>query len=158
MTFDSEKLVDETGWRILEILQAEGRISWTELGKKVGLSAPAIAERVRRMEELGIITGYQAQINPGKVGYTIAAIIAFTTTPQHYPQVLALVQHLPEIRSCHHVTGGCSFFMEAIAPNLAHLETLIGKLSQFGHTSTAIILSSPLLKQAIKPPLAFSDH
>jgi len=150
MTFDSEKLLDRTGWQILEILQGEARISLAELGRTVGLSAPAIAERVKRMEEAGIITAYQAQINPEKVGYPIAAIIALTTTPQQYPQILALIETLPEVRSCHHVTGNVSFFMEVTVSSMAHLEEIIDQLSQFGQTSTSIILSSPLPRRGIR--------
>ncbi|MDJ1176290.1 Lrp/AsnC family transcriptional regulator [Roseofilum capinflatum] len=150
MTFDSEKWLDSTGWQILEILQVEARISFAELGRKVGLSAPAIAERVKRMEEAGIITAYQAQINPEKVGYPIAAIIALTTTPQQYPQILALIETLPEVRSCHHVTGNASFFIEVIVSSMAHLEEIIDQLSQFGQTSTSIILSSPLPRRGIR--------
>ncbi|HBR00768.1 MULTISPECIES: Lrp/AsnC family transcriptional regulator [unclassified Roseofilum] len=149
MTFDSEKLLDRTGWRILEILQEEARISLAELGRKVGLSAPAIAERVKRMEEAGIIIGYQAQVNPEKVGYAIAAIIALTTTPQKYPQILALIEMLPEVRSCHHVTGNFSFFMEVTVSSMGHLEEIINQLSEFGQTSTSIILSSPLPRRGI---------
>lgn len=149
MTFDSEKLLDSTGWQILEILQGEGRISFAELGRKVGLSAPAIAERVKRMEETGIITGYHAQVNPEKVAYPISAIIALTTTPQQYPQILAVIQALPEVRSCHHVTGNVSFFMEVTVSSMRHLEEIINQLSQFGQTSTSIILSSPLPRRGI---------
>ncbi|MDJ1181094.1 Lrp/AsnC family transcriptional regulator [Roseofilum sp. BLCC_M91] len=150
MTFDSEKLLDSTGWQILEILQGEGRISLAELGRKVGLSAPAIAERVKRMEETGMITGYQAQVNPEKVGYPIAAMIALTTTPQQYRQILALIETLPEVRSCHHVTGNVSFFMEVTVSSMGHLEETIERLSQFGQTSTSIILSSPLPRRGIR--------
>ncbi|MDJ1183203.1 Lrp/AsnC family transcriptional regulator [Roseofilum casamattae] len=152
MTFDSEKLLDRTGWQILKLLQEDARLSFAELGRTVGLSAPAIAERVRRMEEAGIILGYHARLAPEKLGYAIAAIISLTTTPQQYPQVLELVDNLPEVRSCRHVTGGCSFLIEVNLPAIARLEDIIAEFSRFGHTSTSIVLSSPAIGRSISPP------
>lgn len=149
MTFDSQKLLDQTGWRLLEALQADARLSFAQLGRRVGLSPPAVAERVRRMEEAGIITKYRAVVNPAKVGLSLRAIIALTTTPQQYPQAIALFKDLPAIQSCHHVTGNASFWIEAISPSIAELENLIEQLSRFGTTSTSIVLSSPIEKHTV---------
>ncbi len=149
MSFDPEKLLDDTGWQLLQALQEDARLSFAELGRRVGLSPPAVAERVRRMEEAGIITGYRAQINPEKIGLPITALIGLTTTPQQYPCVIALIKDLPEVLECHHVTGGCSFALKAIASSMSHLEALIEKLSRYGQTSTAIVLSKTKSYQAI---------
>jgi Lrp/AsnC family leucine-responsive transcriptional regulator len=144
MAFDSEKLLDSTGWQILQALQEDARLSFAEIGRRVGLSPPAVAERVRRMEEVGIISGYRVEINAEKIGLPLTALIALTTTPQQYPQVIALMNNLPEIRSCRHVTGNSSFVIEANAASIAHLERIIEQLSQYGQTSTSIVLSSPM--------------
>ncbi len=150
MTFDSEKLLDDTGWKLLQALQEDARLSFAELGRRVGLSPPAVAERVRRMEDAGIITGYRAQVNPEKIGLPLMALIALTTTPQQYPQVIALINDLPEVLECHHVTGSCSFSIKAIASSMSHLEGLIGQLSRYGQTSTSIVLSKTKSHQAIQ--------
>lgn len=94
MTFDSEKLLDDTSWQILQALQDDARLSFAELGRRVGLSPPAVAERVHKMEEAGIITGYRAQVNAQKIGLPLMAMIGLTTTPQQYPQIIALINDL----------------------------------------------------------------
>jgi len=152
MTFDSEKLLDETGWQLLKALQDDARVSFAELGRQVGLSPPAVAERVRRMEETGIIAGYRAEVNVEKIGLPLTAVIAMTTTPQQYPQVIALMNELPEIRSCHHVTGNSSFMIEAHASSISHLEKVIEILSGYGQTATSIVLSSPIKMRVIRKP------
>lgn len=149
MTFNSEKLLDETSWQILQALQSDARLSFSELGRIVGLSAPAATERVRRLESLGIITGYRAQINAEKVGLPLMAFIQLATSPERYPQITKLVEELPEVLECHHVTGSCSFVMKVIASSIPHLEDLIGQLSQYGQTSTSIVLSSQVSAKAI---------
>ena len=151
MTLNSERHLDRTGWQILHALQNDARLSFSHLGRQVGLSAPAVAERVRRMEEAGIITGYRAQVNPEKVGLPLTAMIELTTSPNNYPRIDHLIDQLPEILECHHVTGHYSFVIKAIAESMTHLEQLIGKLSQYGSTTTAIVLSSPLRAKAIAP-------
>ncbi|HEY9632980.1 MAG TPA: Lrp/AsnC family transcriptional regulator [Coleofasciculaceae cyanobacterium] len=150
MTFDPEKLLDDTGWQLLQALQADARLSFAELGRMVGLSPPAVAERVRRMEDAGIIMGYRAEVNPEKIGLPLTALIALTTTPQQYPQVIALINDLPEVLECHHVTGNGSFSIKAIASSISHLESLIEQLSRYGQTSTSIVLSRTKSHQAIQ--------
>ena len=147
MTFDSAKTLDITSWQLLEALQEDARLSYAELGRRVGLSPPAAAERVKRMEEVGIIAGYRVEIDAEKIGLPITALIALTTTPQQYPQVISLMINLVEIQFCHHVTGDSSFMMEARVSSIAHLEKLIEQLSQYGQTKTAIVLSSPIVRR-----------
>lgn len=150
MTFDSANLLDDTAWTLLTALQTDARLSYAELGRRANLSAPAVAERVKRLEEAGVIVGYRAIVNPQTLGYGLKALIDLTTPPQQYPKVLAQLEAMPEIRSCHHVTGAGSFRMEAIARSMAHLEQIIERLSQFGQTETAIVLSTPLSKSGIE--------
>lgn len=147
MTFDSVNNLDNTSWQLLKALQEDARLSYAELGRRVGLSPPAAAERIRKMEEAGIITGYRVEISAEKLGLPIIALISLTTTPQQYPQVTALMNDLAEIQFCHHVTGNSSFIIEVNVSSIAHLEKLIEQLSQHGQTATSIVLSSPIKQQ-----------
>ncbi len=154
MTFDSKIHLDDTAWAILQALQTDARLSYAQLGRRVNLSAPAVAERVRRLEEAGVIMGYRAIVDPAKLGFGLRALMDLTTTPQQYPEVLRQLEAMPEIRSCHHVTGQGSFRVEAIATSMLHLEQVIEQLSQFGQTATAIVLSTPLKKSDFERPSA----
>ncbi|HXV99613.1 MAG TPA: Lrp/AsnC family transcriptional regulator [Anaerolineae bacterium] len=149
MALDNAKLLDEVGWRILGALQEDGRLSFAELGRRVGLSLPAVAERVRRLEEAGIITGYRAEVNLAKIGLTIMAFIRMYTPRDQYPGLIALLNRLPQALECHHLTGSESFIIKIAVTSMADLETLIGQLSAYGQTTTSIVLSSSLSKKVI---------
>ncbi len=156
MTFDIEKLLDLTGLKLLQALQENARLSYSELGRQVGLSAPAVAERVRKLEEAKLITGYHAEVDPAALGYGVLAFIRLTTSTDKYPRVLEMAQRMPEIRECHHITGGESFILKVLATSIPHLESLIALLSTYGATSTSIVLSSPVKKHDLQPALRSS--
>src|SRR5215472_8883841 len=105
MALEIERLLDETGWHILEALQENARLSFSELGQRVGLSSPAVAERVRRMEDAGIITGYRAEVNIAKIGYPITAIMRLNPQGEKCTRLNSLVRELPEVLECYRVTG-----------------------------------------------------
>lgn len=147
MTLESERLLDEIGWKILQELQEHARLSFAELGRRVGLSIPAVTERVRRMEDAGIITGYHADIDPEKVGLPITAFIRMNIVGDMTPRLTALLKELPEISECHRGTGGDSFIMKVNVASVHHLERLIDRLLPFGTTTTSIVLSSPVAKR-----------
>lgn len=151
MTLETEKLLDEIGLHLLRELQADARLSFAELGRRVGLSLPAVSERVRRMEEAGIITGYRAAIAPAPLGYTLTAFVKLTTAPQNYPRLLQALEVLPEVLECHHVTGRESFVLKVVAHSMTDLEMLIGQLSRFGATETTIAMSSPVMRDVGVP-------
>lgn len=144
MDTEISKPLDRTDLLILNALQENARLSFKELGYLVNLSSPAAAERVHRLEETGLILGYQAVIPPEKVGCPIQVFIRLRTTSEKYPKILAVVETLPEILECHHVTGDDSFVMKAAVSSMERLEDLIARISPFGETSTAIVMSSPL--------------
>lgn len=150
MALDSEKLLDEVGWHILRELQENARLSFAELGRRVGLSIPAVTERVRRMEDAGIITGYHAQIDPEKIGLPITAFIRMNIVGDMTPRLTALLKELPEISECHRGTGGDSFIMKVNVASVHHLERLIDRLLPFGTTTTSIVLSSPVGKRLLE--------
>ena len=134
-------------------LQQDARLSFAELGRRVGLSPPAVAERVRRMEEREILLGYRAVINPKMVGWELRVLIDLTTTPQQYSAVIPFMEGCSAIQSAHHVTGGASFRIEAFVPSIMALEDLVGQLSVYGQTKTSIVLSSPVQKTVVSSPV-----
>ena len=152
MAVDPQTSLDDTDWQLLIALQNDARLSFAELGRRVGLSPPAVTERVRRMEESGILLGYRAIVDPKAIGIELRVLIDLTTTPQRYPAVIAFMQECAAIHQAHHVTGNASFRIEALVPSITALETLVGQLSEYGHTETSIVLSSPIQKTQIYPP------
>jgi Lrp/AsnC family leucine-responsive transcriptional regulator len=151
LAFDHEKALDMTSWEILRALQADARLSFSELGRRVGLSAPAVAERVRKLEEAGIIVGYHAQVCPEKIGYHLMAFIRMATTSEQCPIVSAFVARLPEVLECHRVTGSDSFVLKVIVSSVAHLEALIDRLMPYGQLTTSVVLSSPVTSRVVEP-------
>jgi Lrp/AsnC family leucine-responsive transcriptional regulator len=147
---DLEKLLDTTGRKILAALQANARLSFSQLGRQVGLSQPAVAERVKRFEAEGLITGYHAQLDAAKLGLPIQAFVRLVTPPEKYPRFLKLMASWPEVLECHHVSGGDSFVLKVAVSSTAHLEELIGRFTTFGPTTTSIIMSSPLSQRVLE--------
>ena len=143
--------LDETDTRILEVLQTDGRISMTELGRAISLSAAATTERVRRLEEAGIIEGYRAAINTEALGYGIAAFVRLKYPHGNYKPMHDLLATTPEVTSAHHVTGADCFVLQVIAHSMAHLEQVTGRLAGLGSITTSIVYSSALEPRSIKP-------
>ena len=138
--------LDSIAWKILENLQDHARMSFAELGRKVGLSTPAVAERVRRLEEAGVITGYHTTVDLAKLGVPIHVLMRLTIPggDLQIGRTVAAIKELPEIARCHRITGDESFIIEAHLVSVRHLEALIDKLSAFGATATSTVLSSPV--------------
>ena len=147
MTLDNKKTLDNVGWQILTALQEDARLSFAELGRRVGLSLPAVAERVRRLEEAGIITGYSAKINVNKIGLSIMAFIRVSTSGDRYPTFISLTCKMPEVIECHHLTGTDSFIVKVVVSSIPHLEKLITQFSSYGQTATSVVLSSPVTEK-----------
>jgi Lrp/AsnC family transcriptional regulator, leucine-responsive regulatory protein len=140
---------DDTDRRILEELQGDGRVSLAELGRRVGLSPPAVAERVQRLEREGVITGYHAQVDPRALGYTLAAVIRVRPAPRQIHKVAELARDTPEVVECHRITGEDCFFMKATVRDVEHLEELIDRFVIYGQTTTSIVQSSPVPGRAV---------
>lgn len=150
MTNEAEKLLDETGWALLRALQEDARASYAELGRLVGLTPPAVADRVRRLELAGIITGYHATVDPAKLGLGLTAIIRFKSA-QSYERTIPMVQSCPEIVAAHDVTGDDCMTLTAVVSSVAHLQRLVARLGTYGASNTSIVLSSPISQRAITP-------
>ena len=148
-SFKSTKLLDQIGWKLLHELQLNGRLSYAELGRRVGLTTPAVVERVRRMEEAGIIRGFHADVDPIKLGMPIKAFIRMSVVGDVFTKIVAAVKNSPEVVECHRGTGADSFIMKVHVRSVEHLEALIDRLTPLGTTSTSIVLSSPVEKRAV---------
>lgn len=150
MTLDNEKLLDGISWKLLYELQEDARLSYAELGRRVGLTTPAVIERMRRLEEVGVIVAYRAEIDTKKVGLPITAFIRMSVSGNVTERISNLVRELSEILECHKGTGGDSFIMKVAVSSVEHLEALIDKLTSYGTTSTSIVLSTPVERRVIK--------
>jgi Lrp/AsnC family leucine-responsive transcriptional regulator len=143
--------LDRISWRIIEELQQDGRLSWAELGRRVGLTTPAVAERVYRLEKLGIIRGFHADINLELLGMPIQIFVRLSMAgPEQLVRSFQLqVKKWDEVLECHRVTGSDSFIVKARVVSVEHLERLLDRLGHFGSTSTATVLSSPVMQRVI---------
>ncbi len=145
MTLEVEKLLDETGWHLLQELQQHARLSYTELGQRVGLSLPSVAERVRKMEEAGIITGYHAEVNLAKLGMPVLAMVHLQGIGgQSCRHAVAQISEIPEVLECFRVTGNDSIIVQVVATSIDHLAKVIDQLSLSGIPATSIIRAQPM--------------
>ncbi|MBI9050910.1 MAG: Lrp/AsnC family transcriptional regulator [Anaerolineaceae bacterium] len=138
------KNLDQTGRKILSILQNQARLSFSKIGAQVGLSGPAVAERVKRFEQDQIITGYTAAIDANAAGLPIHAYLRLQTPAEKYSRVIKILEDLPQVLECHHITGDDAFLIRIAAATMFELEHVIGCVSPYGTTSTSMILSSPI--------------
>jgi Lrp/AsnC family leucine-responsive transcriptional regulator len=136
------KELDEIGWKILGELQEDARVSFAELGRRVGLSTPAVVERVRKLEDAGIIKGYRTVVDASKIGLPILAFIRISVVGDFLGKIVRVAKDLPEVLECHRVTGSDSFILKVTVASIQHLESVIDKLTPYVATTTSIVLSS----------------
>src|SRR5262245_14548268 len=132
--------LDPTDLAIIEILQEDGRINITELGRRVGLSQPAVSERVKRLEERRIITGYRAVIDLAALGLGTTAIVRLRTTHEHIAACLKQFAKMPEVIEVLRLTGEDCFFLKVIVPSPTGLESIVDALGRFGAVTTSVVL------------------
>jgi len=142
--------LDAMDGKILDILQQDARTTLAEIGRRIHMSQPAVAERVKRMEAANVISGYHAHVNPGALGYGITAFIRVARRSNDTPVDVVAAQ-VPEIIECHSITGDDCSIVKVVAPNVAELEKVIIQLTRCGVTSTSLILSSRIERKAIQP-------
>ena len=142
--------IDELSWSILEYLQKNARASFSEIGRKVGLSSPAVAERVKKMEDAGIINSYKVNLSHQKTGYQLRAIITLRAFTGRLKAFLEAVTGFKEVVNCYRITGNENIIMEVILHDQMHLEKLIDKLITFGETRTHIVLSNVIEDAPVK--------
>jgi len=143
-------MIDGIDRKILKELQENARISYAELGRRIGLTTPAVIERIRKLEDAKIITGYRAEIDTAKVGLPITAFIRMSISGVDYSRIINVAEKSKEVLECHRGTGGDSFIMKVAVADVEHLQNLIDKLTPYGITTTAIVLSSPVKNRVIE--------
>jgi Lrp/AsnC family leucine-responsive transcriptional regulator len=141
--------IDSVNIRVLEELQRDPRLTMSELSRRVGMSSPAVTERVRRLEEAGVIRGYRLELNPAALGLPIAAYIRIRPNPGQLPRIAELAQQIPEVVECHRVTGEDCFVLKVHIPAIDQLDRLLDSFLLYGSTTTTIIQSSPV---PLRPP------
>ncbi len=134
--------IDDLNWGILNCLQKNARISFADIGRQVGLTPPAVAERVKKMEDLGILEGYKAMVSHALTGYQLKAIITLRAFMGKLKPFLSLVKTFDEVINCYRITGNENIVMEVVLKDQFHLEQFIDQLIQYGETRTNIILSN----------------
>jgi Lrp/AsnC family leucine-responsive transcriptional regulator len=136
--------VDHLNRDLLAELQADGRLSMAELGRRVGLSPPAVAERLQRLEEDGVISGYRALVNPRALGLSLTAVVRIRPNARQLPKVAELARETPEVVECHRITGEDCYFARMHVRDVEHLEEIIDQFALYGQTTTSIVQSSPV--------------
>jgi Lrp/AsnC family leucine-responsive transcriptional regulator len=150
MPNETAPLLDETGKKLLSALQENARLSFAELGRRIGLSPAATTERLRRLEEAGVVKGYRVEIDREALGLQILAIVRLSCDGAMYRPFLKAVPSLESIVECHHVAGGDAFIMKVVASSVEQLERLVEKLLNFGVPTTSIVFSSPVYDRKLR--------
>ncbi|WP_069870952.1 Lrp/AsnC family transcriptional regulator [Streptomyces malaysiensis] len=146
--------LDSTDWQLLGLLQEDARLGFRELARRVGLSPPAVAARVRRLESLQVITGYGARVDPAKAGWPVQAFVVLSTTGvRQSHQTAHIAQATPHILEDHRVTGTDDHILRVVAYEIGALEPLIDQLNELGKPATSFVLSSPKAWAPVPPPI-----
>lgn len=140
---------DATDWHILEALQTRGRATFAELARVVSMSPSAVTERVRRLEEAGVIEGYSAVVDQERIGLPILAFVRLRYPNGNYKPFHDLLDATPEILEAHHVTGDDCFVLKVAARSMSHLEQVSGKIGALGSVTTSVVYSSPLRRRPV---------
>ncbi|HEX3723608.1 MAG TPA: Lrp/AsnC family transcriptional regulator [Nitrolancea sp.] len=139
-----EGMLDEINQRLLAELQREPRLTMAALGRRVGLSSPAVTERVRRLEESGVIVGYRLEVSAPALGLPLAAYVRVRPHAGQLNAIAELARKIPEVVECHRVTGDDCFIMKVHIPEMKQLDNLLDRFLIYGNTTTSIIQSSPV--------------
>jgi len=142
--------IDILNWKILKCLQQNARQSNAEIGRQVGVSSPAVSERIKKMEDLGVIQGYKTMVSPFEIGYQLKAIITMRAFMGKLKPFLEKVQTYDEVVNCYRITGDENFVMEVVLKNQKHLEQFIDQLIVYGETKTQIVLSHVVKQKELK--------
>jgi Lrp/AsnC family leucine-responsive transcriptional regulator len=145
-------LLDEVNRQLLRALQADPRVTMTALARQVGMSAPAVTERVQRLEDAGIIAGYRLDVSPAALGLPVTAFARIRPTGGQLGKIADLAASLPEVSECHRITGEDCFLVKLHAPAIEDLERVLDQFLVFGQTVTSIVVSSPVPPRGLPVP------
>ena len=150
----SEQVREATNAHLLRLLREDPRMGVSELARRVGMSAPAVRERVLRLREAGIIAGYRVDIAPAALGYAVCAFVRVRPSPGQLPKVAELARRTSEVVECHRVTGEDCFVMKVYLPSIDRLDDLLDRFLQHGQTTTSIVQSTPVPPRGLPLPTA----
>ena len=142
-------LLDRRNVQLLRLLGDDPRMAMSELARRIGMSAPAVRERIQRLEEAGVIRGYRMEIDPAALGFPVAVFIRVRPMPGQMAKIAALAKRMPEVVECHRITGEDCFIMKAHIEALDRLDGLLDKFLAHGQTTTSLIQSSPVLPRSL---------
>jgi Lrp/AsnC family leucine-responsive transcriptional regulator len=148
------KLLDPINLRVLDELVADGRMAMAELGRRVGLSAPAVAERVQRLERAGVIAGYRAELDPRALGFPVSVVVRIRPSPGQLQRIPEVARETPEVAECHRITGDDCYLLRLHLRSIDELEELLDRFTPYGLTTTSIVHSTPVPPRG--PPLGSS--
>jgi Lrp/AsnC family transcriptional regulator, leucine-responsive regulatory protein len=141
--------LDTTDINLLHQLEIDARLSLAELGRRVGLSPPAVADRLERLEADGVIGGYHAEIDPRALGYELSVVLRIRPAPRELKKVAELAQRTSEVVECHRITGDDCYLMKAHVRDVDHMEEVIDRFAIYGQTTTSIVQSSPVPRRGL---------
>lgn len=144
-------LLDATNLHIVRELRADGRIGMAELGRRIGMSAPAVAERVQRLERAGVITGYRAELDPSALGFPVSAVVRIRPSPGQLQRIPEIAQETAEVGECYRITGEDCYLLRLYLRSIDELEDVLDRFTPHGQTTTSIIHSMPVPRRG--PPI-----
>jgi Lrp/AsnC family leucine-responsive transcriptional regulator len=147
-------LLDDLNLRILGELRADGRIGLAELGRRIGLSAPAVSERIRRLERAGVIEGYHAHLDPASLGFPVSAVVRIRPSPGQLQRIPEIARETSEVGECYRITGEDCYLVRLHLRSIDDLEDVLDRFTPYGLTTTSIIHSTPVPRRG--PPLEAS--
>jgi Lrp/AsnC family transcriptional regulator, leucine-responsive regulatory protein len=156
--FDARaRLLDAVNLRLLSELQDNPRLSMSELARRVGMSAPAVTERVQRLETAGVIVGYRVDVDPAALGMPVTALVRIRPGPGQLPKIARAAQETAQVVECHRITGEDCFLLKIHAPSIGELEEILDQFLLFGQTTTSIVVSTPVPARPLPLPTAAPD-
>lgn len=149
----TENVLDDKAWKLLLALQRDGRAPLKVLAEAAGLSIPATAERLKRLQDAGVVRGVVADLDAARAGYTVRAIVGLTVAGQPAKKAfLEQISRAAEVLECHHVAGADSYLLTVVAADLPALEAFLGSINAWGETRTQIVFSTPIPRRGLVPP------
>lgn len=145
-------MLDGVNVRLLRELQLDPRLPMSTLARRVKMSAPAVTERVKRLEDAGVIAGYRMDVDPSALGLPVAAYVRIRPAPGQLPKVAELAQRIQEVVECHRITGEDCFLLKVHVPKVDQLEEILDRFLAFGQTTTSIVQSSPVPPRGLPLP------
>lgn len=144
--------LDSAGWRLLDALQADGRAPLKSLAMSTGLSVAATAERLKRLQETGVVRRFSVEANASMAGYPVKAIVGITAAQPGKKNLLEKLRTSPEVLECHHVAGADSYLLTVVTTSMVDLERFIGTINGYGETRTSIVFSTPIERRGLVKP------